>query len=506
MELKAALQHYSTAEFKALVDRIWAVDLPKKDHDQLINHFDRIVGHPKGADLLFYPDDKHNVNDSESVVHYVRDWHRQRGVVAFRDKTVPTAPRPSTPLSPIARNLADVQTIAADVAATAHRLETAFSLFAQRIKHMSDQLNAHPDIFSREVDIQALEAAQHEAVIAVRKFEFLKMRVEFAKHGAQRELTYARSEQVQWQSIVQQITATHEHYIAQLASTALRHRGLHERAETLLISAQDQLIVARNLAGSGPTQVTCTFIASLAFANKRPDILLVNEPSGLVTSQKVGLQNAIRSTVAEFSWQNTSSEATAGNQYSGVLYFGFSSRADRQVYGLSLPLSELMPIEGQDWEHLAESENEIDLPFRMSTTIAPAKPGKIFQGLREIKTLSQVYVTPSLGGPDVPGVRVRLAKKNERNNTFSFTAEGGTPITVLWSDSVPSTVVTSTGSAPLPRLQFVHTPRMPLLENFVDAERPRADDYIVVFPAEAGLDPLYVMFRDRSEYPATTIA
>lgn len=506
MELKATLHDYTAAEFKALVDRIWAVDLPKKDHDQLLNHFDRIVGHPKGADLLFYPDDTHNANGSASVVYYVREWHRQRGVVPFRGEDVPVAPVPPTPQNPIARSLASVQAIAGDVAASAQKVEAALHLFAQRIQQLRDQLNVQPDILSRETEIQALERAQHEAVITVRKFESWKMRVEFAKSDAQRQLTYARSDQVQWQSIAQQISATHDHYIAQLASTAQRHRVLHEQAEALLISAQDQLIVVRNLAGTGPTQVACTIIASLAFANKRPDILLVNEPSGLETSQKVGLQNAIRSTVAEFSWQNTSSEATAGNQYSGVLYFGFSSRADRQVYGLSLPLSELMPIEGQDWEHLAESENEIDLPFRMSTTIAPAKPGKIFQGLREIKTLSQVYVTPSLGGPDVPGVRVRLAKKNERNNTFSFTAEGGTPITVLWSDSVPSTVVTSTGSAPLPRLQFVHTPRMPLLENFVDAERPRADDYIVVFPAEAGLDPLYVMFRDRSEYPATTIA
>lgn len=58
MELKATLKEYTASEFQALVDRIWAVDLPKLDHDRLINQFDRIVGHPQGACLLFYADNR----------------------------------------------------------------------------------------------------------------------------------------------------------------------------------------------------------------------------------------------------------------------------------------------------------------------------------------------------------------------------------------------------------------------------------------------------------------
>ena len=58
MELKSTLKEYTASEFQTLINRIREVDLPKKDHDRLINHFDRIVGHPEGADLLFYPDER----------------------------------------------------------------------------------------------------------------------------------------------------------------------------------------------------------------------------------------------------------------------------------------------------------------------------------------------------------------------------------------------------------------------------------------------------------------
>ncbi|WPN44900.1 bacteriocin immunity protein [Pseudomonas sp. P1.8] len=84
MELKATLKDYTQSEFQALVNRIWAVDLPRQDHDRLIEHFDRICGHPKGADLLFYPDDKVNSHSAESVVYYVRNWHHEKGEVKAR--------------------------------------------------------------------------------------------------------------------------------------------------------------------------------------------------------------------------------------------------------------------------------------------------------------------------------------------------------------------------------------------------------------------------------------
>jgi hypothetical protein len=86
MELKAALKDYTEPEFQTLVNRIWAVDMPKRGHDQLINHFDRIVGHPEGADLLFYSKDEYNPNSPEGVVGHVKEWWQQQASLRSRGR------------------------------------------------------------------------------------------------------------------------------------------------------------------------------------------------------------------------------------------------------------------------------------------------------------------------------------------------------------------------------------------------------------------------------------
>lgn len=172
MELKTTLKDYTASEFQALVNRIWAVDLPKPEHDQLIDHFDRIVGHPQGADLLFYPSDKSNTNSPESVVQHVSTWHQHQGIQAFKGEGVPVAKPSVAPLTPLARSLADIEKITADVAVSGQVLEEAFNHFEQQIKSLQNQQDANRDIQGQEASIRILEDAQHETLIAVRKYEF----------------------------------------------------------------------------------------------------------------------------------------------------------------------------------------------------------------------------------------------------------------------------------------------------------------------------------------------
>lgn len=483
MELKATLKDYTQSEFQALVDRIWAVDLPKQDHDRLIEHFDRISGHPKGADLLFYPDDKVNSNSAESVVHYVRSWHHENGMAAFKQEAIPV-PAPSTPMTQLARSLAQVKKIAADVTGSEKAVETAFGLFEQAIQQLHGQLKTDVGIAAQAQTIRTLEQAQHAAFIAVRKLDFWKMTVEFAKSDAQRNLTYARSEQAQWLNVLEQIKATQEHYIRQLEALTQRSLFLHQLAEALLINAQNQLVRTRNLAKVGNT-----ITASLAYAHKRPEVLLESGPSDLSLSLQIDLQKSIRSAVAEFIWRSLSSEPTGESQCAAVLRFEFSSRADSQVYALSVPLVELMPLEGQDWLSLAACRSQIELPFRMGTTVVPTKPRAMFQGMREVKSLAQVYIAPTADDR----VRVRTARHDQQSSTFSFTTDGAAPITLCWS--APATLETTvpvaqSSSRPLGFLQSLP---VPLIEPMAgEAHATGYDDYILVFPADSGLDPLYV--------------
>ncbi|MCP1495401.1 hypothetical protein J2Y86_000108 [Pseudomonas migulae] len=490
MELKTTLKDYTASEFQALVNQIWAVDLPKPDHDQLINHFDRIVGHPQGADLLFYPTDKYNSNTPEAVVHHVRKWHHQQGMPAFKGEDVPVAKPPVAPLTPLARSLAEVEKIAADVAVSGQVVEEAFGHFELQTRNFQSQKHTRPDILNQETGIRALEHAQHEALIAVRKFESWKMRVEFVQSAAQRNLTYARSEQAQWQSVVQQSNDIQKRYVTRSASFNQRHRALHDDAETLLIAAHQHLIDSRST-----TQTVHTISASLASADKRPDLLLTGGSPVMLASQQADLLNAIRSTVAEFSWQNTSGNLDAENQRAAVLSFAFSSRADAQLFGVSVPLSELLPIEGQDWQHLAANQTEFDVPFRISTTAVPAKPGKMFQGLREIKTLSQVYVTACRGCRSITGVRVRAVKQDQHRNRFSFTPEDSSGVAVHWT--APVSLETGPDATPTQqrRVGFVQSARVPTIEANAEHAHDRFDDYILIFPVSSGIDPLYIVFN-----------
>ncbi len=505
MELKATLKDYTESEFQALVDKIWAVDLSRQDHDRLINHFDLIVGHPKGADLLFYPNEKFNPNSSESVVYYVKDWHRKQGGTAFKEESV-SIPAPSPAMTPLARSIAQVQKIAADVAASEVAVENAFGLFGPGIQQLRDPLYGSKGGSDQEASIRALEHAQHSAVIAVRKFEFWKMTVQFAKNDAQRNLTYARTEQAQWQSVAQQINALHDRYTGQLAVFSQRHRSLHDQAEALLIKAQEQLIRSRRPGRAEPAQPGYMIPASLAFAHKRPEVLLEGGPSGLQLSQQIDLQKAIRSVVAEFTWRNTSGERSDEALCAAVLRFEFSSRADTQVYGLCVPLVELMPLEGQDWLSLATRESGIDLPFRIGTTTVPAKPGTMFQGLREVKTLEQVYVTPTPSAHVPARVRVRAAEYDQQRGSFGFTVDGAPPVTVYWSAPVALESQAPEAQRPLPRLGFVRSLTVPLVEPIAaKGATTRFTDYIVVFPEDSGLDPLYVMLSSSSLAPTPVL-
>lgn len=320
MELKPTLKDYTAFEFKALVERIWAVDLPRLDHNHLINHFDRIVGHPKGADLLFAPDETGMAHEPDTVVHHVRQWHREKGLAAFKDDGG-TVPPPSVRMTAVQRSLTNVRKIASDVAISEQAVDQAFSDFVQRIQHFRSVQGVGLGIDDQENNIRALELAQHDSYLSTRKFEFFKMRIEFARNFAQGDVKYARSELAQWQGIVHQINETYDHYIARLTAINERHRTLHDEAEALLIAAQQKLIGSQALAGASPALTICSLQTSLAFVGHRPHLLLEDGPSALEFSQQVDLQKAIRSAVAEFTWRNTSYEPADEKHRAAVLQF-----------------------------------------------------------------------------------------------------------------------------------------------------------------------------------------
>jgi hypothetical protein len=508
MERKASLKDYTEPQFQALLNRIWAVDMPKQDHDRLINHFDRIVGHPKGADLLFYPaEDDYNGHSTGSVMYYVKDWHHKQGRPAFKGEGVPvSAPVATWPSQPmtfaqvtqlrIAQSLADVQKTAVDVLASQQAIEPAFSLFEQRIEHLRNQQRVEVDIAGREADIRSLETTEFASRLTLRRYEHWEMGLRFKREAAQRDLTYGRTEAAQWLNIVQQISATEARYLTTLSAIKSRLHQLQTEAEALLINAQSQLVRQRYLEGVGPTQAPRLLSASLAHAGSRPCVLLNGGLSLPLEEHRVALQKSIRSAVAEFTWQITSGNEGHKRQDAGVLEFDFSSRAEDGSYGVCVPLHEFFPLEGQDWLALAASRAEMDIPFRMSSGTLPVAPGTLTRGLSVINSLLQVVITPTNGSALSSRVRVRPAVWKDFMQAYFFTADGPAPATVSWR--APAPLETTSMDY---RLGFLRSATAPLVESFNEMTEIRFDDYIVVFPDGSGLEPLYVMFRDRDEFP-----
>jgi hypothetical protein len=505
MELKATLKDYTEPEFLALVNKIWAVDLPKQNHDQLINHFDRIVGHPDGADLLFYSKDEYNMNSPELAVGYVNEWWQGHGLAAFKGQSAAVrAPMQHVPLSPAQMaqqratlSLAGVQRIVAELAASEQAIEVSLGLLEQRIKHLHDQQVDEVHIIEREASLRALEVAEYEARKAAHQYGYWKSGVEFTKNVALRDKADARSEQAMWQSIAQQISVTHERYARNLIAINQRLQRLQVQAEALLVLAQAQLVRQRHKEGVGPTQAPGLLVAYLAFAKVRPSILLSGALSQPLETHWVALQKSIRSAMAEFTWQLTTETDAHTGQYASVLRFEFVSRAETEMYGLSVPLAELHPLEGQDWHGLAKSQAEVDMRFRMNSGSYSVPPGTRSRGLKQIQTLLQIAITPTNGTK----VRVREAVWDEHQKAFCFTTDAKVPVTVNWVSPGVLETISELATAPERKLGFLESLPVPSLEVINNIEGIQFDDYVVVFPKDSGLDPLYVMFRDRREYP-----
>lgn len=203
----------------------------------------------------------------------------------------------------------------------------------------------------------------------------------------------------------------------------------------------------------------------------------------------------LRSAVAELTWQVASSEEAGSGPYAVVLRFGYRSRAETQMYGVSLPLAELMPVEGADWHALATAQGEVELPLRLFSGRYAVAPGTRSRGLSPVLELLQVAIAATPGR-----VRVRAAHWDAPRNAVRFTADGVGGDTLSWAVAKTQGDATGQASSTERRLGFVETPSVPLLEALGGEAQVAFDDYVVVFPADSGVAPLYVMLRNRHEF------
>ncbi|MFJ2714931.1 bacteriocin immunity protein [Pseudomonas sp. NPDC087346] len=82
MELKSNLAEYTEQEFKALIEAIDDADT-EEVRGELVEHFNKLVPHPAGSDLLFYPED--GADDSpEGVVQAIKEYCHTHHLQSFK--------------------------------------------------------------------------------------------------------------------------------------------------------------------------------------------------------------------------------------------------------------------------------------------------------------------------------------------------------------------------------------------------------------------------------------
>lgn len=83
------LSDYTEKEFFEFVNGFYNADpkiyLNERAHTKAILEFERLVGHPLGASLIFHPTRNGLKDDPEEVVKVVKQWRAEQGLPGFKE-------------------------------------------------------------------------------------------------------------------------------------------------------------------------------------------------------------------------------------------------------------------------------------------------------------------------------------------------------------------------------------------------------------------------------------
>jgi hypothetical protein len=244
--------------------------------------------------------------------------------------------------------------------------------------------------------------------------------------------------------------------------------------------------------GSGgndaPVEMPTIYYAPYAKANKGPFVMAA--AAGAMAAFEAALpaiQEATLNAVAQLTRMAAAASNGATGKYVNILLFS-TKLGNSERYALSIPLSELAPDDGQDWQSIARAKDEVDLPFRLGSGVTISYFGE----------MAQAYLAATDGKSLQSSVRIRKAIWDPHMRTYSFTSEDSAAITLVWTPDNRATTLSSR----LPDASKKYPGTMisgssPKIETFSNPSDVHFDDYVIVFPADAGLAPLYVMFKNR---------
>lgn len=507
MEFKLNLQDYTRAEFAGLISAIWNAEANNDTQALLIDHFDKVVGHPLGADLIFYPPDAEtgNLHSVGNVLFHITQWHHRNGVAPFAGESVPVPTvRTNVRLSAQERKvdasrkeLDKAQQIAADIESSAQTANGALDHFGQLMEQWQSVPLQERSIAQHVGAIDALELALSQVIKSVKALDAHRMKLQFAKAAAERNRTSSFHDPAIQSNILELLNQSELRYQVALADASQRHGELYGRSVSLFDDAERYLVGRLSEVGASAAELAETVRVGLRWASKCPCLMVAAKTLQIDEGVSIELKRALRSAVAEFDWQTTSLESEHPGTCSAIAAFTFAHWKARDWYALSVPLGQLMPVEGHDWQHLAQIEATVKLPYRLFSRTVPAGERRISVGLKDLTELQQICLTPADGSSLPSRVRVRLAFWDTASATFRFTLSGRAPVILQWfsASDLGSAVADAIKPSGTTRGGVLSMPKVPLLEILPAVEDIQFEDCVVVFPLESEIEPIYLTFK-----------
>lgn len=178
-------------------------------------------------------------------------------------------------------------------------------------------------------------------------------------------------------------------------------------------------------------------------------------------------------------------------QAASVLLFSLRLGHDER-YGLSVPFTDLyVDIDWQDV--LAEIGESFPVPLRLVSGLVGRN--------------AHIQAVPT-GVEDIPtGVPVRAATWDEQQGAWRFTTDGPGPVTIFWTPATSPGDSSTALPAETPTERsypgFISVPAVPELMPLPASDDLHFDDYIITFPADSGLEPVYIMFKNPRDFVGT---
>ena len=179
----------------------------------------------------------------------------------------------------------------------------------------------------------------------------------------------------------------------------------------------------------------------------------------------------------------------------------YSARlGDGERMGVTVPLALMSPGADLTLEANRKAGQTLELPLRMDA---------VPQGKQ-----TEVYLAATDGSALLRDVRVRQAQWDAAQGAYRFTAEGPGGATLFWHPATPPSTLSATGEngTVIPGSPIVEdlqkhlpgpiiVPPDPDIRTLPELPELQIDDYVIIFPADSGLAPIYVMLRNPRNLP-----